>query len=99
MTFLNIIVKISQDFHKSEEQISIKLTPLPPPPLHKFLNLRHSFLHGLYPWRSVAVVVEDAGLVEVVLVVVGDAVGQRVAAPLRRPLCPVASKIESNKRR
>ena len=49
-----------------------------------------------HPRRRVAVVVEDASRVELVLERLGGAVVQRNAAAFRRPMAPVAAKREAD---
>ena len=49
-----------------------------------------------HPRRRVAVVVEDASSVELVLVRLGRAVVQRNAAAFRRPMAPVAAKRDAD---
>ena len=49
-----------------------------------------------HPRRRVAVIVEDASSVELVLVRLGGAVVQRNAAAFRRPMAPVAAKREAD---
>jgi hypothetical protein len=47
---------------------------------------------GDYPWRSIAVVVKDAGKVELVLKLVGERGVEWVAAPFGLPAAPVTGE-------